>query len=119
VRPLGEDLSVIANHIDELIAGSPIPKGVEVTLRGMVESMRVSFRSFGIGLLLSVLLLYLILVAQFRSFVRPSDHPAGAAPRNHRSSVDAVADGHDIERDVPDGSRDVGRSRDVQQHSDR
>ncbi len=71
VRPLGEDLSVIANHIDELIAGSPIPKGVEVTLRGMVESMRVSFRSFGIGLLLSVLLLYLILVAQFRSFVDP------------------------------------------------
>ena len=71
VRPLGEDLSVIAKHIDELIAGSPIPKGVEVTLRGMVQSMRVSFRSFGIGLLLSVLLLYLILVAQFRSFVDP------------------------------------------------
>ncbi len=33
--------------------------------------MRVSFRSFGIGLLLSVLLLYLILVAQFRSFIDP------------------------------------------------
>ncbi len=33
--------------------------------------MRASFRSFGLGLLLSVLLLYLILVAQFRSFVDP------------------------------------------------
>ena len=71
VRPLGEDLSVIAKNIDGLIAGAQIPKGVEVTLRGMVQSMRVSFRSFGIGLLLSVLLLYLILVAQFRSFVDP------------------------------------------------
>jgi multidrug efflux pump subunit AcrB len=37
----------------------------------MVECIRVSFRSFGIGLLLSVLLLYLILVVQFRSFIDP------------------------------------------------
>src|SRR6202051_3545515 len=33
--------------------------------------MRQSFRSFGVGLLLSVVLLYLILVAQFRSFLDP------------------------------------------------
>ena len=71
VRPLGEDLSLIAKQIDSLIAKSNIPKGVEVTLRGMVQSMRESFKSFGIGLLLSVLLLYLILVAQFRSFTDP------------------------------------------------
>jgi multidrug efflux pump subunit AcrB len=38
----------------------------------MVESMRASFRSFAIGLILSVVLLYLILVAQFRSFVDPA-----------------------------------------------
>src|SRR4030081_3763308 len=33
--------------------------------------MRASFRSFGLGLSLSVVLLYLILVAQFRSFIDP------------------------------------------------
>jgi multidrug efflux pump subunit AcrB len=33
--------------------------------------MRASFKSFGIGLLLSIVLLYLILVAQFRSFIDP------------------------------------------------
>jgi multidrug efflux pump subunit AcrB len=37
----------------------------------MVQGMRASFRSFAIGLTLSVVLLYLILVAQFRSFVDP------------------------------------------------
>jgi multidrug efflux pump subunit AcrB len=37
----------------------------------MVEGMRTSFRSFGVGLLLALVLLYLILVAQFRSFVDP------------------------------------------------
>jgi len=71
VRPLGEDLSRIAKQIDALIANTKVSKGVEITLRGMVQSMRVSFQSFAVGLLLSVLLLYLILVAQFRSFVDP------------------------------------------------
>jgi multidrug efflux pump subunit AcrB len=71
VRPIAEDLSAIANQIDALIAKTNVPKGVEITLRGMVQSMRESFRSFAIGLLLSVLLLYLILVAQFRSFMDP------------------------------------------------
>src|SRR5262249_59545372 len=36
-----------------------------------VQAMKQSFRSFGIGLTLSVVLLYLILVAQFRSFLDP------------------------------------------------
>ncbi len=71
VRPLNEDLGKLANSIDGIIAGTPIPKGVAVTLRGMVQGMRASFRSFSIGLVLAVLLLYLILVAQFQSFVDP------------------------------------------------
>ncbi len=37
----------------------------------MVQGMRVSFRSFGTGLLMAVVLLFLILVAQFRSFLDP------------------------------------------------
>ena len=48
-----------------------LPENVRVNLRGMVEGMNSSFRSFAIGLLLSGVLLYLILVAQFRSFVDP------------------------------------------------
>jgi multidrug efflux pump subunit AcrB len=71
VRPLGEDLGFIADQINALVAKTKLPAGVEVTMRGMVEGMRSSFRSFGIGLCLSVLLLYLILVAQFRSYIDP------------------------------------------------
>jgi multidrug efflux pump subunit AcrB len=44
---------------------------VRVDLRGMVQGMRASFHSFSIGLILALVLLYLILVAQFRSFVDP------------------------------------------------
>jgi multidrug efflux pump subunit AcrB len=75
VEPLGEDLGRIAKNIDTLTAGmkdrSQIPTGVTVTLRGLVQGMRQSFSDFGIGLTLSVVLLYLILVAQFRSFLDP------------------------------------------------
>ena len=71
VRPQSEGLSVIANGIDDLIAHTKLPSGVDVATRGMAEGMRASFRSFALGLTLSVLLLYLILVAQFRSFLDP------------------------------------------------
>ena len=71
VRPLGEDLGKIANAIDGIVAGTKIPAGLKVELRGMVQGMRASFRSFALGLCLALVLLYLILVAQFKSFVDP------------------------------------------------
>jgi multidrug efflux pump subunit AcrB len=71
VRPLGEGLGTIANSVDSIIAATKVPEGLSVTLRGMVQGMRASFSSFAIGLCLAVVLLYLILVAQFQSFVDP------------------------------------------------
>jgi hydrophobic/amphiphilic exporter-1 (mainly G- bacteria), HAE1 family len=66
-----EDLKVTADVIDRFIAELQLPPGVRVDLRGMVQGMRESFRSFALGLCLSLLLLYLILVAQFESFKDP------------------------------------------------
>jgi len=71
VAPSGEDLGRVANAIDRIIRETRIPDGVRVDLRGMVQGMRQSFQSFGSGLLLATALLYLILVAQFRSFLDP------------------------------------------------
>jgi multidrug efflux pump subunit AcrB len=71
VQPLGEDLSRIAAAIDGMTANTRLPDGVTVKLRGLVQGMRQSFHDFFIGLSLSVVLLYLILVAQFRSFLDP------------------------------------------------
>jgi len=71
VRPLNEELGSIADRIDGIIARTQVPEGLSVTLRGMVQGMRASFQSFALGLILAVVLLYLILVAQFKSFVDP------------------------------------------------
>jgi hydrophobic/amphiphilic exporter-1 (mainly G- bacteria), HAE1 family len=66
-----EDLGKAAAAIDAIVASAKMPSGVRTDLRGMVQGMRASFRSFAFGLLLALVLLYLILVAQFESFVDP------------------------------------------------
>jgi hydrophobic/amphiphilic exporter-1 (mainly G- bacteria), HAE1 family len=71
VTPETEDLGRVANAVDQITAHTQIPEGVGVVMRGMVDGMRQSFRSFGFGLILALALLYLVLVAQFRSFVDP------------------------------------------------
>jgi HAE1 family hydrophobic/amphiphilic exporter-1 len=71
VNPIGEDLGTLASGINRVIASTKRPPGVRVAVRGMVQGMRASFRSFALGLILALVLLYLILVAQFRSFLDP------------------------------------------------
>ncbi|HMI54265.1 MAG TPA: efflux RND transporter permease subunit [Candidatus Saccharimonadales bacterium] len=71
VAPKGEDLGRITQQIARIIADTKLPEGARVTLRGSVQGMRASFKSFGIGLILSVVLVYLILVAQFASWTDP------------------------------------------------
>ncbi len=71
VTPVGEDLSKISDEVNTTLRNMKMPENVRVNLRGMVNGMNESFRSFAIGLSLSVVLLYLILVAQFRSFTDP------------------------------------------------
>jgi hydrophobic/amphiphilic exporter-1 (mainly G- bacteria), HAE1 family len=71
VAPKSEDLGAVADQVDDIIKKTPLPEGVRVSLRGSVQGMRSSFRSFGMGLILSVVLVYLILVAQFASWEDP------------------------------------------------
>jgi len=71
VTPSREDLGKVVRSLEKIIAETKIPEGARVDLRGSVQGMRASFRSFGLGLLLSVALVYLILVAQFQSFIDP------------------------------------------------
>ena len=67
----GEDLGRILAGIKKILAETKLPEGSQVKLRGMVENMQSSFQTFGLGLILSVVLVYLILVAQFQSFRDP------------------------------------------------
>jgi len=71
VSPTGEDIGKPAKEISKIVANTQIPKNIRIDVRGLVVTMQASFKSMGIGLLLAVLLVYLIMVAQFASFVDP------------------------------------------------
>ena len=93
VTPVGEDLGRVRSEINQMIldsgwAAAPasttsqgvaytpgshsnLGRNVRVDLRGMVNSMQQSFSSFAKGFMISFILLFLILVAQFRSFIDP------------------------------------------------
>jgi multidrug efflux pump subunit AcrB len=71
VAPKSEDLSQLYASVRSITNHIKLPANMTVAVRGSVQAMNESFRSFAIGLILSVILVYLILVAQFRSFVDP------------------------------------------------
>jgi multidrug efflux pump subunit AcrB len=71
VAPAGEDMGKPAREISKIIDATKLPANIRVNVRGLIVTMQASFRSFGFGLLLAILLVYLILVAQFASFTDP------------------------------------------------
>ncbi len=71
VSPNGEDLGALSSEVGQIIKDAKLPPNIRVELRGSVVSMHQSFLSFGIGLLLAIVLVYLVLMAQFASFIDP------------------------------------------------
>jgi hydrophobic/amphiphilic exporter-1 (mainly G- bacteria), HAE1 family len=67
----GEELSHVANAVQQVVDHTQKPDNVVLYVRGIVGAMNSSMQSFGLGLILSLVLVYLVLVAQFRSFVDP------------------------------------------------
>jgi multidrug efflux pump subunit AcrB len=66
-----EALQGVGGGIRKLLANTRTDKNTVLNLRGAVVSMNRSFTEFGLGLIVSVVMVYLILMAQFRSFIDP------------------------------------------------
>jgi multidrug efflux pump subunit AcrB len=71
VSPKNEDLGQVLKGVQKVVSESKLPPNIHVVVRGSAHAMQVSFRSFGLGLILATVLVYLILVAQFKSFLDP------------------------------------------------
>jgi multidrug efflux pump subunit AcrB len=71
VSPKGEDLGALSSEVNKLIKDTKLPPNTRIEVRGSVVSMHQSFLSFGLGLVLAIVLVYLVLMAQFASFVDP------------------------------------------------
>src|SRR5713101_924141 len=64
----GQDLGRVARQLDEAIqrAGA-MPRGVRVGVRGQIAPMKQTLTSLGVGLLIAVLVIFLLLAANFQS----------------------------------------------------
>jgi multidrug efflux pump subunit AcrB len=71
VSAKSEALNRIGKRINQLVANTKTERNTVLNVRGAVVSMNESFKEFGGGLAIAVLMVYLILMAQFRSFVDP------------------------------------------------
>ncbi len=69
----GRDLAAVAMDIQVIIdeAKSQLPRGSSMTMRGQVETMKQSYVGLGVGLLGAVLLVYLLIVVNFQSWLDP------------------------------------------------
>jgi len=71
VAPRTDDLGGTQEAVQRALKRLTLPADIKITLRGSVAAMQASFSSFGFGLGMAVVLLYLVMVAQFRSFLDP------------------------------------------------
>ena len=69
----GRDLGGVGRDIDKIIDKyrKLVPPGTQITMRGQVLSMRQSFTGLGLGMIFAVLLVYLLMVVNFQSWLDP------------------------------------------------
>jgi multidrug efflux pump subunit AcrB len=71
VNVSGRDLGSVVKDVEEALTTVDLEEGVSVTLRGPVATMREGALTLGMGLLTAAILVYLVMLAQFRSVIDP------------------------------------------------
>ncbi len=71
VNVQGTDLANIATQVNRLVdeMKDQLPRGAQVVIRGQVQTMQSSFLGLGIGLLMAIVLVYLLIVVNFQSWI--------------------------------------------------
>ncbi len=69
------DLGSVATRVDALVAAAraskALPRGSQIVVRGQVQSMASSYRGLEEGIVLAVVLVYLLMVVNFQSWMDP------------------------------------------------
>jgi multidrug efflux pump subunit AcrB len=71
VNTENRDIGGVAQDVAKRIADLDLPKGVRVDLKGEYGRMQESFKSLGFGLGMATILVFLLMVPLFRTFVGP------------------------------------------------
>jgi multidrug efflux pump subunit AcrB len=71
VMPTTEALGGVNDEVNKIVGQLKLPENLRVSVRGSVVGMQESFKRFSVGLVLAIVLVYLVLMAQFASFIDP------------------------------------------------
>src|SRR6266852_1685088 len=69
----GRDLGGVAGEVEKRVQAieKDLPKGSHIVIRGQVQTMKSSFTGLGFGLLGAIVLVYLLIVVNFQSWLDP------------------------------------------------
>jgi multidrug efflux pump subunit AcrB len=69
----GRDLGAVSKTIDEIVAANEksLPRGTFVSVRGQIETMKSSYVGLLAGLVFAIVLVYLLIVVNFQSWLDP------------------------------------------------
>ena len=69
----GRDLGGVADAVNKIITEftPKLPRGSFITMRGQVQSMNSAFLGLGVGVLFAIVLVYLLMVVNFQSWLDP------------------------------------------------
>jgi multidrug efflux pump subunit AcrB len=69
----GRDLGSVDGQIEKLVdqARASLPRGSQIAIRGQVQTMRTSYFGLGIGVAMAIVLVYLLIVVNFQSWIDP------------------------------------------------
>jgi multidrug efflux pump subunit AcrB len=69
----GADLGAVATPVRRVVdsARRQLPRGTSIALQGQAENMNASFRGLALGIAMAVVLVYLLMVVNFQSWLEP------------------------------------------------
>ena len=67
----GTDLATVAGKVSKLVEEMKprLPRGSQIAIRGQVQTMQASFIGLGVGLAMAIVLVYLLVVVNFQSWI--------------------------------------------------
>lgn len=68
----GRTLGQVVQDIEARLKDFPLPYGYSIEVSGQAEQMAETFGDLGFALVLAVILVYMVMAAQFESFVQPA-----------------------------------------------
>jgi HAE1 family hydrophobic/amphiphilic exporter-1 len=71
VTPSGDDLSTASTEVTDALAGIDLPAGADTEIGGVTADQANAFSQLGLAVLIAILIVYIVMVATFRSLLQP------------------------------------------------